>query len=921
MGIDITKLPGMGGSTGSIVYETVSTLEDAALCIGTESLLSCFEAVIDLARLAYDLYLDLFPSRPKVGKDSASDDTALFFIPSSNPVIALWGVGIRSLEAQGIPTSVSGGPGYTAELNLANAVLADLKKQYDAPGAPQFTVNGVPANGTQIFDWYHLLGFQTNHPDSNAAVIQQRELLDRTYDDMVNSGFIDPQTGFPKPPPGPPPPPPPPKCPPGYQWDPVAQRCSPIPPKPCPPGQHWDAAVGRCVPDPTVEPQPYDPDNDEFVDCCDETQIKLNQLLQALGAMGSNASDASCCANVVSAIGAVTTQLAKIALLIAPANNTPGVDLTAVIAQLTAIAAGVGKLAGGAVAPVAVHIENPLPLATATATAPPTDVAGIVKAISELVNQGDVDQSILNYLTDNGFMTPADAQIISGAKWANALVGIFRTYGWNALTWALSLVGITYNGHKFVFGSITAAISADIDAAVQDALKVGAAPLYPVIKGLVDAVVAQLRPAHPVAIGDSGVDPDLLLAKTLAPALIVNAVMLVASYLGWDSAEQLREYVDIISALVGLEEIKEIQVGTLMHAGPIAAARLQAQRQFRQTIPGPGAMAGWASRGITDQRAMLPLMQMDGLHDQLSDLYFEAAYSGINPRQLIRLMNTGLFSNADITDELTFAGIRPASQHRLLLAAPYLASDGERKQLRAELEAAYGQGLLSSADLTEQLDSAEQNTDRNSLVLAKVSLQSQVTLTKALETEFTTGYVAGATTQPVYEQQIRGLPIQPWKADAIIGVAEARRNAALFRQDAAAARALERATAAVERRTAMKSYASGFSNAAELTAALLLTGLTATEAVAWSALAALQKEGNVRWTYGMQLTPEAATILKQRVAAITDQRKHALMTDAQYEEALKLLKLPDNWINALRAAANATLTPAKQRTFTAVSTN
>lgn len=388
-----------------------------------------------------------------------------------------------------------------------------------------------------------------------------------------------------------------------------------------------------------------------------------------------------------------------------------------------------------------------------------------------------------------------------------------------------------------------------------------------------------------------------------------------------EKLQSLAGIAEVLETVAGLDEVTRSWLGPLLAASIGRPATYDANARTRSVQLGAGQAAGLHARGIISESAARAAGAYAGQPDANITAILTGAYGGIAPRQLLRLINTGLFSDADIRDELDFAGIRPTSQSRWLLAAPYLASATERTQLRAELEAAYGQGLLDAVELADRLDSAEHDTDRNDLVLQRVSLQTQVTLTKALESEFTTGYVAGVTTQPIFESQVRGLPIQPWKADAIIGLAEARRNATLFRQDAAAARALERATAAAERRTAMKSYASGYTDVAALTAALILTGLTATEAAAWVALAALQKSGNVRWVYGMQLTPEAATILKQRVAALTDQRKHGLLTDTQYGDQLLALRLPDNWINALRAAANATLTPAKSRTFTPVATS
>jgi len=934
----INLIPGMGGATGALLTDSISLLENIAGC-GPEDPFSCFLAIVDLAEVIYDVWTTFFPGRPKVGKDSASDDTALFFIPSPNPVIALWGMGIRDLEAQGIPTSASGGSGYAAQLGLAQAVLKDLQTQFDTPGAPTLTLKGVAATGQQVFDWYHLLGFQTSNPDSNRVAIAERQLVDSLYTQLVDKGWIDPKTGFPKTPPPQPPNP----CPKGFIWDPVTQTCIPQPPPghtcpagyqwdttqakcvkipagqaKCPPGYLWDTTSRTCKPLPAPPPPgPGDPEQDEFQDCCDETQLALQELLTAVRSIQIGAGQTDCCDAVVAAIGSVTTQLARIVTLMprGPASNQ--VDLARVAAAIAALTAAISACCSADNTLTGAGVKALEGIASAIADAPKTDVSGIVEQLKVLAREGDVKQSVLNYLTQQGFMSGADAQVIAGADWADAFTGIFRTWGWNALTWALSLVGITWSGKKFVLGSISAAITADIDNAVNDALRAGAAPLYPVVKGLVEGVVRQLEPATRPGLGNSGVDADALLAKTLAPTLIVNAVMLVASYLGWDSAEELREYVTLVSEFVGLVEVKEIQLGQRMQAGPIAAARLQAQKTYRQALPGAGEATGWHARGLVDTANARELLAFGGFEDALHGFMLGAAYGGINARQLIRLMATGLFTPADLTDEMTFGGLRPSSQHRLQLAAPYLATTAERSQLKSAIENAYSAGLLSDADLVSQIDSAEHNTDRDSLILERVHLVEQVAIAKALEGEYSTMYLAGLMTHDVYTANLSGMGLQSWKVNTLAGVADAKRAATQARQLTAAERALERATAAKERQVAMKSYVNGASNVVTLAAALVATGLTAAQAAAWTELAVLQKQGGLRWIYGQQLPAAPAALLSQRVAAVETQLKKQEITAAAAVRLLQDLKIPPLYINALIARWEAGLA-GKSKTGLAV---
>jgi hypothetical protein len=314
-------------------------------------------------------------------------------------------------------------------------------------------------------------------------------------------------------------------------------------------------------------------------------------------------------------------------------------------------------------------------------------------------------------------------------------------------------------------------------------------------------------------------------------------------------------------------------------------------------------------------------MHFNGLHTDLVPAESQAAQSGINARQMIRLAPTGLFSDQDIADELTFSGMRPASQHRMLLAIPYLASASERNQLRSAVESAYVNGLLDDAGLLDNLDAAEQNTDRDNLSLQRVKWQLLISETKKLEGEYAAMFKGGLVDDFGYRALMSGLGLTPGYLAILEGVVEAAANVTLNRKNLADQLRTTRQTAAAERKAALKSYADGASDIAVLTAALLATGLTPAQAAAQASLAALQSAGSLRWIYGLQLSPAEATLLRQRVSALNDQAKRMQITIPAYTAALQALNIPPRYVNALTAAAASMISPKTAAIIVPVATS
>lgn len=693
------------------------------------------------------------------------------------------------------------------------------------------------------------------------------------------------------------------QCPPGTQWDPVTETCKAvvIPPPifPLPPGQP--------LPPPPTTPETGQPDpqGDEITyELCTQMWAMTTTVvdaIQQLQMQQGGSPDPACCDNVVLAIRGVVSSLNSILALLPQLAGTAPPTVTVN-------------------APVTVNVPAQPP-ATVTVNAPGTDVSQIVAELKNLVGQGDVDQVIIDALQQQGLITSADQQVLQGIKWSDAIAyalssspvraiwKFIKQIGGDADTIATQIAQFANPGVNFAENLVNSALTTQRNL------------LWSLITPVLDQVKSSVKPAGAVSLGQIGVNPDQALADIAATMASLKELAILIALFREGAGEQFEKLGEKVLAILGLEEIREVQLGPLVRNGMAKVADYQAKAIFRQEIPGATSLMGYVAQGLLAPADIAGMLDFNGLAPLVRPAMQAASYRGFNARQMLRLIETNLYTQADIADELTFSGMRPVSQHRLLLAAPYLATNPQRTQLRSALEAAHVAGLLSDTDLTLRIDSAENNTDRDSLILERVKLLELEATAKALETEYTIMFTANMISDATYRSYLAGIGLQQWKIDALAGVAEAKANAAVYRKELAAAAALERATAAEERKTAMQAFKSGVSDSTALAAALVLTGLTPTQAAAWVSLATLQQSGSLRWIYGVLKSPPEAALLRQRVTALADQRKRLQIPDASFVQALQAMGIPDRVINALRAATDAMISPKTAAVTIPVQTN
>jgi hypothetical protein len=141
---------------------------------------SSWQALLDPTGF-FSWFASLFGGRPKLGPDSATDNIAISLLASVNPVLRLYGAGIRALEAQGIPVSASSGAGRTLLNQLAARTASDIYWQFGPTEGPKY--------------WRSVVGYVFNFCSAGPCqIVFQR---DPTYHAWVSNGWLRAQDGAP----------------------------------------------------------------------------------------------------------------------------------------------------------------------------------------------------------------------------------------------------------------------------------------------------------------------------------------------------------------------------------------------------------------------------------------------------------------------------------------------------------------------------------------------------------------------------------------------------------------------------------------------------------------------------------------------------------------------------------------------------
>jgi hypothetical protein len=727
-------------------------------------------------------------------------------------------------------------------------------------------------------------------------------------------------------------------CPDGYVFDAAARTCvlKPVVVNPPPPSK---------PPPPPPAPPPVDAGGDELTvnfSLLFQYLIQLTELIKVLTQPQPGTSAETCCTHIIAALVSLTKVVQQIGVKLGQpgAPPPPAVDLSAVLTELQCVCTNLTAISQSS-ASVANDLGPGLQ-SIADAIVKGTDVRSIVEQLKKANELQDVDKTILRQMLLDKIIPGQYSAALQGspASWVHAILQAAAEFspiigflehlagddadlvaGERKATQLVNAIAARFAKNVKAVGSMpTGGPPSDLAAGFKAFLKASDTLLRPIVKPLIDGLAASLLPSGGKLpeIGQIGVEAAGPVAAATGIALTAGIAAWALSFAGIDEGESLTHIAELIAGAIGWEELRDVEIRPLVQYGIERVAQFNAKRVFRQELPGVETLGALAARGLLPIDRYGQLAPLTGIPTELQGAVLEASEQGLAPFILLRLANTGLFTQSDLVDEMTFKGLRPASQHRILLAAPFLASQKERDALRATLEKAYAGGLFTDVDFTTRIGALEQETDRARLMLERGRIERGLFVLKEIENAYETEFLAGITDAPTYQSKLQGLGLQLDYVTGIMAKAEAHANARLLRQAAASERALQKATHAAERRAALEQFRTGTLNEAGLSAALVATGLTPIQVEAWVVQAAGQRVGTLQRVFGLQLSPPEAKLLRQRVADLTKQRELQMLSDSQYVQGLQALKIPPTWVNALRAGANAALKPKTAAILTPV---
>jgi hypothetical protein len=732
------------------------------------------------------------------------------------------------------------------------------------------------------------------------------------------------------------------KCPPGMYFDPATELCKPLirpvivptpiipPPPPGPPPN----------PTPLIKPIPADSEGDELERCCAQTALQMYNIALAIQGLAQARTDDTCCLEVVQELAVIATSLQEAITILNAPPPAPGAppDFTAIVVELKCVCEKLTAISTSS-ATVANDLAPGLK-SIADAVAKGTDVSQIVEQLRTANDLNDIPLPILKQLFGDKVIPKQYSALLQGspASWVHAvlqaaaaispIIGFLEHLAGDdadleggermAAAWVTTISATFAKLAKEVAGMPTGGPPTDLSKGFKAFLKANDTLLLPIISPLIDAITAGLKPAPGAAItlGDIQVNPDAPVASATGVALTAGIAAWALSFAGIDEGESLTHISELIAGAIGWEELRDVQIRPLVQYGIERVAEMKAKSTFRQEVPGVNALAQLAARGILTPDRFGQLAGFTGVPLELQEPSFLAAHSGLNARMLLRLAGTGLFTDADVADELTFGGMRQSSQHRLIAAAAFLGTEPERHKFLGTLERLYAAGLISDNNFIQGFDSAQHNTDRHDLTLRTVQLEKQIALAKEYEASYSHEFVNGLLDAPGYQAALEALGMQPpdvaarmFRDESHIAVTQTLGAERLAKAEA-------RKTAAENRKTAIEGFRTGLLNLTDLTTALSLAGLTPAQTAAEVGYQVLAQAGALRWIYGRHLSPQDATLLRQQVQDLTRQREIELLTDAQYVAQLTALSIPPRVIQALRAGADAHISPKTKAILT-----
>jgi hypothetical protein len=369
----------------------------------------------------------------------------------------------------------------------------------------------------------------------------------------------------------------------------------------------------------------------------------------------------------------------------------------------------------------------------------------------------------------------------------------------------------------------------------------------------------------------------------------------------------------MLATLAGFEEVTKAGISPMLYAFIGQPARYDANSKARSLLPDLMTARIMLSRRLITTDQYNTLVGYAGLSPDWVAAEQALSFRPIQARALATAIVDTPFPTAQMTAILQDNGFSDTNVQFMLGILQYNSTKNVRNSYISEAITAYGDGVVGDAELNQILTSQGWSDDAITLATNRALIIRRVKLAAEVSSQVVPLITAGLMTPEQGLQQLEAAGVVDWQANLKITLATTKAELQQARKTAAAEAKLELTRQRNLTRAAVAEYERGAIDSAGLTAALVALGLDATLVASVVAVETSKRAGKLKFVYGQFLTPQAAKVLTEQVAAYEAQFKAAQIDLATVTNALASLQVPPAQAQALIAdwsASAAVATPA-----------
>lgn len=366
----------------------------------------------------------------------------------------------------------------------------------------------------------------------------------------------------------------------------------------------------------------------------------------------------------------------------------------------------------------------------------------------------------------------------------------------------------------------------------------------------------------------------------------------------------------MLANLAGFGEVAEQVLGPLYKYGFGRSLEYKYASQFRPELPDRDQAESLFARGIITAAQRDSLVGYSGLSDEYAPFTQAGAYRPLSPRILARAMDFGTIQPADLTNVLTFGGIRASDQVLLQDVFAAAAIEPYQKMALSSLILAAERGNIPDNEIVGDLQQLNVPDAGINFVLLAIAYRREEQLAELLRKSVSEGYKYGTVLDQDYVTNLEAIGINAADAEAhyaVDSIAKQGRALALAERQALA---LSNKQTSAAMRAAIAEYRAGELDAGELLGVMVAAGVNPVIAGYAVTLQTAKTTGALTYVYGQLLPRAEATLVREEVQALAVQVRAGLVTPAAALGALADLKVPAANAAALVAEWAATKTPA-----------